>query len=372
MDINRKIEVAKGRAVMDQPFFAHLMLGMDIKERNDIPTFATDGRCIYYNKEFADSITVDEIEFVLLHEVMHPAFFHLTRMGDRDPTIWNIAGDYVINHQLISAGLKGPKDILVSDEYDHSWSTDRVYEDLIQNTSSFSVDLPDISTGEFESVDSVSGDNQTLESEWKVKIISAANSCKQRGEIPASFQDIIDEIRKPKVDWRSQLYSLATEPMVAEQTWAHPNRRFVSEDLYLPSLRNKNGIRKIVFVVDTSGSMDKEILSQAWSEVVSVAKDCDVGELIVLDVDAQVQAVRRFDASDIPNLIEVKGRGGTAFEPAFDWVIENDEDPAVLIYLTDMYGSFPQYEPDYPVIWVNYGGKDAEHHAPFGEVINVD
>jgi hypothetical protein len=37
-----------------------------------------------------------------------------------------------------------------------------------------------------------------------------------------------------------------------------------------------------------------------------------------------------------------------------------------------MYGSFPMYEPDYPVIWVNYGGKDGSINCPFGEVINID
>jgi len=91
-----------------------------------------------------------------------------------------------------------------------------------------------------------------------------------------------------------------------------------------------------------------------------------------MDVDTEVQNIHRFQALDIPEALNVVGRGGTAFEPAFDWVVENDESPCVLIYLTDLYGSFPSYEPDYPVIWVNYGDEETSLSVPFGDVINVE
>ncbi len=373
MDNKRKLEIANARSVMDNPFLGHLILSMPLVKNDDIPTFATDGRSIFYNDEFLSQISMDELQFVLMHEVMHPAFFHLTRIGNRNPTLWNMAGDYIINYQLVKQGLTPPSDILLDDKYDDSWNTDQVYNDLIDNGCEKIQSLDDMpSTGYFtEGSDSDSGKSE-LENEWKTKIISAANSTKQRGNIPAAFKEIIDEIRNPRVDWKDKLYHLATDPMRDEHTWKRPIRKYIADNIYLPSLQKINGLRKIVFAIDTSGSMDSSALADCWSEITSVARDCDVDELIILDVDTQVHNVHRFQASDIPTHIEVVGRGGTAFEPAFDWVIENDEDPSVLIYLTDMYGSFPQYEPDYPVIWVNYGGKSAGYNTPFGEVIDIE
>jgi len=334
MDIERKLQIARAQCLMDFPFFGHLLLSMPIKEDNSIPTFAVDGRFIYYNSEFIQTLSMDDLKFILMHETMHPAFFHLTRKGTRDHTIWNMGGDYVINRLLVDNNMKPPADVLLDEKYDKTWNTEMVYDDQIKNAKQITIqclaDMP--STGH--------------------------------------FKELINQIRNPKVDWRDKLYTLATEPMRDEHSWRRPNRRFIGKDLYLPSITKIDGLRKIIFAVDTSGSMNTDLLIDAWSEIVSVVEDCDVDELIIMDVDTHVNHIRRFSKDDLPDALEVVGRGGTAFEPAFDWVIENDEDPAVLIYFTDLYGSFPQYEPDHPVIWVNYGMKDTL--CPFGEVIDIE
>jgi|TARA_Y100000296_G_scaffold63807_1_gene74381 predicted metal-dependent peptidase len=347
---------------------------MPIKENNSIPTFAVDGHFIYYNSEFIKTLGIEDIKFILAHETMHPALFHLTRIGTRDYIVWNMAGDYVINRLLVDSGMKPPADALLDEKYDKTWATEKTYDDLMKNAKKISIqcleDMP--STGYFENGEGQSeADKAETENKWKTKIIAAANACsKNRGTIPGHFKELINQIRNPKVDWRDKLYALATEPMRDEHSWRRPNRRFIGKDLYLPSITKIDGLRKIIFAVDTSGSMNTDLLIDAWSEIVSVVEDCDVDELIIMDVDTDVNHIRRFSKDDLPDALEVVGRGGTAFEPAFDWVIENDEDPAVLIYFTDLYGSFPQHEPDYPVIWVNYGAKDTL--CPFGEVITIE
>ena len=93
MQVEKKLEVSKAQCLMDEPFFATLLIRMPLKERNDIPTFATDGWFIYYNREFVETLSLDDTKFILLHEVLHPAFFHCTRRGHRDASLWNIAGD---------------------------------------------------------------------------------------------------------------------------------------------------------------------------------------------------------------------------------------------------------------------------------------
>ena len=375
MDTDRKIQIAKSHVLMDFPFFGHILLGMGIKKNDSIPTFGTDGTFIYYNEDFLNTLSMDELKFVLAHEVLHPAFFHLTRRMNRDPVLWNIAGDYVINNVLVKEGMKPPEDVLLDEKYDGAWNTDMVYEDIRKGAKKISIgslgEMP--CTGHFtDGTDGSDADNSEMENQWKTKIISAANSCKNRGSIPGHFKELIDEIRSPKVDWRDRLYALASEPMRDDHSWRRPARKFIGQGLYLPSCIKIDGLRKIIFVVDSSGSMITDYLIQTWSETVCIVDDFDVDEVIVLDVDTEVNSVKRFSKDDMPTALEVSGRGGTAFEPAFDWVVETDEDPTVLIYFTDMYGSFPMYEPDYPVIWVNYGGKDGSINCPFGEVINID
>jgi predicted metal-dependent peptidase len=67
------------------------------------------------------------------------------------------------------------------------------------------------------------------------------------------------------------------------------------------------------------------------------------------------------------------GRGGTRFEPVFDWIKEKSRQGVfpfdTLIYLTDGFGSFPDKTPNYPVLWIMT--PQARTEIPFGEVIQM-
>ena len=87
----------------------------------------------------------------------------------------------------------------------------------------------------------------------------------------------------------------------------------------------------------------------------------------ILYIDAAVAGVDTFEAGE-EIVARPRGGGGTDFCPAFKWTEENGIEPQALVYFTDMYGSFPDNAPPYPVIWVS---TSDESKAPFGEVINV-
>jgi predicted metal-dependent peptidase len=59
------------------------------------------------------------------------------------------------------------------------------------------------------------------------------------------------------------------------------------------------------------------------------------------------------------------GGGGTEFGPCLDWLATNGIQPQTLAFLTDLYGTFPESVPSYPVLWASTCGR----HAPFGSVI---
>jgi hypothetical protein len=93
---------AKAALILEQPFFASLICSMPLIEDTNgdilqIPTMGTDGKTVWYNPEFTEKLSPDEVKFVLCHEVMHSVYAHMYRRGSRDPRRWNMAGDYVIN-----------------------------------------------------------------------------------------------------------------------------------------------------------------------------------------------------------------------------------------------------------------------------------
>ena len=97
-----KLTKAKVALVIDQPFFATVLMKLKLIERTDLPTktMATDGLNIYYDPKFVEDHAVDELKFVLCHEVLHVAYEHMARRGGRHTEKWNHACDYVINDVL--------------------------------------------------------------------------------------------------------------------------------------------------------------------------------------------------------------------------------------------------------------------------------
>lgn len=98
--MNYDIETLKRKMLVKYPFFGSVVAGVDYKEDSTEPTAATDGKVIYYNPEFLNSISKEEQTFVFAHEVCHIAFNHILRSEGKDENLWNIATDAVINQFL--------------------------------------------------------------------------------------------------------------------------------------------------------------------------------------------------------------------------------------------------------------------------------
>ena len=128
MQLERKIEASRSHALLDHPFFGTLLCPMQMKPRNEIDTFATNGVSIFYNEEYADSLSTELVTGVLLHEVMHCGFFHVTRRGTRNPMVWNMACDYAINPLLVKYDIKLPEGALLDEKYD-GWSADATHHE---------------------------------------------------------------------------------------------------------------------------------------------------------------------------------------------------------------------------------------------------
>jgi predicted metal-dependent peptidase len=384
--MNAKEQITKSRAglVLDLPFFGSLALRLAVKEDLNCESAWTDGVTLGYNPDFIQGLTLPETKGLLAHEVMHIAMMHNTRRGDRNQSRWNEAADYAINLILEDSGLTLPKARLLDREY-ADMAAEQIYGKIgkqEQEQESNNNKSRDDSgkgddpgkTGEVRDYPGKDGkqataaDKAQAEQETKIAVTQAITQAKSMGRLPGGLSRLIDEIIEPIIDWREILRRFVSATAKNDYTWARPNRRHIAEGLYLPSLYSED-IGPIVVAVDTSGSVDQEMINQFSAEITAILEDFHA-DCTVIYCDSEIAGVEIFRNEDLPVILHPAGGGGTDFRPVFDYVDEHDIRPACLIYLTDMAGSFPVNEPDYPVLWGTIEAWSGAA-APWGETVRI-
>jgi predicted metal-dependent peptidase len=352
-----------------EPFVATVMLNLHHRYDDtgeQCPTAMTDGITITYNQEWFLGLTPAERIFLLAHEVWHVILQHTDpdRLGNRDRKIWNHAGDYVINYILKDQNVgEMPENGLYNKDFKEK-STEEVY-DLIKDES--------------EETQAIIGAMNPMGNDVKPTLMSAedkmtitqaivqaasAVSGQEAEKLPGFVKEMIDKILHPQHDWKAQLRDFVSAKTKNDYAWSRPNRR-TDPDLYMPSLYSETP-ESIVIAIDTSGSIQPKDLEAFLGEIKSIHEDVRPLNTHIIQVDTQVHAPMHFGEWDrIPTTLEAEGRGGTNFQPAFDWA--EDHNPSCLIYLTDLYARDP-VPPSYPTLWVS---TTAKKEGPFGRTIHL-
>jgi predicted metal-dependent peptidase len=212
-------------------------------------------------------------------------------------------------------------------------------------------------------------DATASEEAWKRAVQQAANVAKMRGKLPGSLERFAAKAAEARVDWRSAMRRFVQEVATSDYSFARPNARYVASGLILPGLRSQE-VGIVAVAVDTSGSVDQVLLNHFAAELQSIVDEVRPRETRVLYCDAKVQREETFLPDDVIAL-KPYGGGGTDFAPVFHAIEQWDEDPVVVVYLTDLLGSFPRKEPEMPVLWVT-GPNDRPRPVPFGEVLTAE
>ena len=387
-----RIRKARTALLLDHPFFGSLLFRLKSEERHSIPTMATNGVVLRYNPAFVDTLNAATLAGVLAHEVMHPALQHHTRRAKRDPRRWNEACDYAINPLLLDAGLHLPDDVLVDPRF-RGMSAEQIYNlreaeaqpessgesesaqaqgsesnDSAGHANDGSQSVPECQGGIGQVIDAPeAGENESGSDyqarEWEIAVNQAATLAQQAGKIPAGLKRTLEGAAEAKVDWRELLRRLWSDTIPADSSWMRPNRRHIWSGLYLPGVV-REGVGEIAIAVDCSGSVNARLLRLFEAEIRSILEGQRPERVHVLYFDAEVQNVDTYTAGEALHLDPVGG-GGTDFGPCFAWLDEHGIRPQTLIFLTDLYGTFPDASPDYPVLWASTSGR----HAPFGSII---
>ena len=360
MSAESKMLKARAQLLMENPFFGVLALKLKLVAKEDVRTAATDGVHLFYAPNFIDKLTSQEIKGLIAHEVFHCVWNHMTRRNHRIAKLWNIACDYAINWHLVNeCHFILPKGGLLDPDY-KDMTADAIYNKLPQEDAKqcpwgLVLDSPN---------GSESGSSASTESEWQVAVNQAISVAKQQGKMPGNLEKHLGKIIKPVVPWRSVLWPFCTSLVNDDYSWRKPNRAYISEDEYLPSLYVE-GAGHFVLIVDTSGSCVEEY-DVFMSEMKSIHHELRPEKITIIHCDTDVQhvyEVDRYDEFPIPSL---RGGGGTEFYPAFDWIDENCQDVDAVLYLTDMYGTFGDPR-SYPVLWC----ATTDEEPPWGQYCRV-
>jgi predicted metal-dependent peptidase len=372
MEIEKRLSKAKTSLVLEHPFIGNIALNMPFEVTTEVPTAATNGKMVKFNPDFCEKLSDEELKFLVAHECMHPMLEHPFRRGERDIRRWNKAGDYVINQLLVDENMgKMPEGGLYDNDVwqQGNGTTDGIYKVLPAEEDGEggvgSVGGQGDPLDECLDADGSPAEQEQNAAEWKVKVAQAAQAAKMMGKMSAGVERFVGTVLQPKVDWREVLQRFVEKCKDDTRSWARPNRRFLSQGMYLPSTSGE-AMGELVVAVDCSGSIGDDEINQFASEVLTIKEDSNPSAIHVVYFDSEVSHYDKFTRDDEVH-ITPHGGGGTAFSPVFEYLEKHNIEPVACVFLTDLYCSDFGNEPAYPTLWVTTDSNSTD--APFGEVV---
>lgn len=409
----KRLLLSRMRILYNHGFYGLLLMHMIYAVSEEIETACTDGVRITFGIDFLDSLSDSELDFVMMHEILHVVLQHCFRGDVEDPEAYNIAADIVVNSNIMLENGMKTSSITLSKygiamhvapdgKEGHEYTAEQVYAMLPKNLnkkgnnkkgnnkspgSAVGRAKKEISKEQHQPVrvwDDHSRwgkyeEDDTLRDVWVKRFEDAAEAIKirdpsnARGLLPAFAERILKELKKTQTDWRTILNDFIQEEVV-DYSFAPPDRRFDDSPFFLPDFNGKEDrVEDILFMIDTSGSMSDDMIAAAYSEVKG-AIDQFNGKLKgwLGFFDAAIIKPQPFSDENEFKIIKPAGGGGTDFQIIFEYVFHHMSDklPASIIILSDGYAPFPleKLAGGIPVLWLL---NNEEVNPPWGKVARI-
>lgn len=107
----KRLLLSRMRILCSNGFYGLLLMHMDFALDAKCETACTDGRKIYFGPAFLDELSDGELDFVMMHEILHCALQHCSRDGERDHEVFNVACDIVVNSNILASNNNDLKSI---------------------------------------------------------------------------------------------------------------------------------------------------------------------------------------------------------------------------------------------------------------------
>ena len=331
-----------------------------ICERMDISIAAVQINTgeIYINPR--RQLGLEQAKFVVAHEVLHAGLNHSSRRQGRDPYLWNVACDFVINDWLVGMNLGiPPEGGLLFDETLRGLPAEDIYLHI-------AADLRlrrRLQTLRGDDVDMLDG----LGREWPGKFFTDREEfCRRallqgldyhqasgRGLLPAGLVEAIRTLNQPAIPWQARLAEWIQErcPLPERRrSWARPSRRqAATPDIPRPRFvepEDERATHTFGVIIDTSASMQRDDLGKALGAVVAYSLAQSVKQVRLVYCDAQPYDEGFVAIDNLASRVQVRGRGGTVLQSGVNLLKSRTDFPkdCPILIITDGY-----CEPDLQV-----------------------
>jgi predicted metal-dependent peptidase len=376
--IVEKIIVARIGLLLRHPFFGNMATRLKIVEADDwCMTAATDGRHLFYSRDFFEKLSIKEIEFVVGHEILHNVFDHIKRTEGRNPQIWNAAIDYAVNGQLVRDRIgDSPKDIQIYHDSKHyGKSAEQIYDEIYNEEDEKSLQaLGQLLDEHIDWEGDPKGSNRPQYSKEDLKKIRdevreatiAAAQAAGAGNTPADVQRMIKELTEPKMNWRQILRQQIQSTIRNDYTFARPSRKGWHTGAILPGMNFDETI-DLCIGIDMSGSISDKQAKEFLSEIKGIMDEYKDYKIKLWCFDTRVYNEEDFDGQGGNDITEYKpkGGGGTDFMANWEYMKYNDINPKKFIMFTDGYPWDSWGDPDYcDTVFIIHGNDSIV--PPFG------
>lgn len=387
--IENKLIESQTRLLSLDEFGLLLMYLVFVIDKN-IESICSDGESIFVNPSFIDSLTEQELDYVLMHEVLHIVLGHGVLLKEKNDKLFERACDILVNSILLKY-FKGQERMIslqgkVSEHNVPNGKEGRLYTEeeiykMLNNSfhkrrnfydffkywktyipESLNYNSNYIPWDDHNLLKNMKKNKSLLEC-WEKRISDAFEMVENEGGnkragLHSILGDrIIKKIDKSKTDWKIILNDFIQEE-VNDYSFSPPDRRFDNGDLFLPDFNQKDDkVEDVLFMVDTSGSMSDKDITVAYSEIKGAIEQFD-GKLKgwLGFFDAKVVKPKTFSNEEELEIIRPQGGGGTNFGEIFKYVQKNmiNNPPTSIIILTDGYADFPPQSEamGIPVLWL--------------------
>lgn len=372
LKLDRMLDKVKSKVFMSKKgaaFFGPLMSSMEFHWSTGIKTACTDGVRIWWNPEFflngpTEYQEPNFNEFVLRHELWHPARLHMLRQGDRDGDLWNYACDVRINNDLKAEG--------------YSWGTfpawymphmdvngPMVEEDIFDQLFKQGFVPPPNPWGNEELIPP---DSKQRSINNVVRAKTEAEMADKIDDIPGGTKTLLDHFLAPVIPWEQVLLRWMTDLSRNSFSWRRPRRRTMPQNIYLPSHQiDDDRLAHLMYLQDTSGSITEQAILRFNSELKYVWDKFKPKKMTVVQFDSIIQRVDEYKTGDAFIRVEITGRGGNDMEPVRQFIDEHR--PTAAIIFTDLfYEPMRPLEYPIPVLWVV---DNDTKEPPYGEKLRI-
>jgi len=385
MDVSNRIKKAHIAIMQHKKFCAYsgVIACGKVEVTTSVPTAATDGWDVLYNPDFieANMPTDPELRFLVLHEATHKAYRHMAvwkSLHTINAQLANVAADYFVNGALVDTDdgegfIKMPSKsgIKPKPEY-RGWSVLQIFNDLMKDPENGSggggLDDHDWE-GNAANNDPEAAQEQANEIQRAIR--QGEMLRKRLSKEGADGSDgVFGDLLAPKIDWRKALREFVQETCSGrdESSWSRPNRRFLSEDIYMPTMLG-TAMSELVIGFDTSGScFGGAEMTRFVSEITTIIGDVKPHKVHVIYWDTAVAGHQTFeDGQFAVQDLKPKGGGGTDGAVLFNYLRKKRITPQAIVQFTDGYvGDWGR--SDVPTLWA----VTSDIKAPFGTTIQLE